>query len=61
MRYDDDFCVECVPGTYMSRKSGLCTIKDPHCMIFDDRRERCEKCRRGWKIDKDDKECVRKW
>lgn len=58
MQWEGNHCLLCVPGTYKCKKTGLCTIKDPHCMIFDEEEEYCRRCRRGW--EPKGSECVRK-
>lgn len=43
-------CHSCEAGTFMSKKTGKCTIKDPFCSEFSEKMERCLICQRGFQL-----------
>lgn len=43
-------CHTCEAGTFMSKKTGKCTIKDPFCFEFSEKLEKCVICQRGFEL-----------
>ena len=44
------YCTKCTPGTYMSKKTYKCTMKDPFAEEFDENNEIIVKCVRGYAL-----------